>query len=149
MFDCMRSLRKNLVNFGETVLRRTGLPSKIICILLRFLHFSISLCTGYLLFFGSKQWFLVVVFINIIVFIMFFLFEGCILSKLEQRFTDDEFTVIDPFLILIGVELTNNNRYTYSLISNIFACIFTFGLYCFRFGVPKIYTEPTSEIRQE
>ncbi len=136
-----KDIRKKLVNFGENTLRSTGFSDKFICMLLRFLHFGISIFTGLLLFFGSKKWFLFVILINIIVFIMFYIFDGCILSKLEHRFTKDEFTVIDPFLICIGVELTNENRYKYSLLSNIFACIFTFGLYYFRFGSP-IKNEP-------
>lgn len=130
----MRHIRTTLVDFGETVLRSTGLSDKHICALLRFLHFGISIFTGYLLLFGSRWWFLFVIFINIIVFSLFLLFDGCILSKLEHRFTDDEFTVIDPLLLFIGVELTNKNRYKYSLLSNIFAVFFTYGLYCVRFG---------------
>jgi len=132
-----KHIRKNLINFGENILRSTGFSDKFICILLRFLHFGISIVTGLILFFGSKKWFLFVILINIIVFIMFYIFDGCILSKLEHRFTKDEFTVIDPCLMIIGVELTNENRYKYSLISNIFACVFTFGLYCYRFGCPS------------
>ncbi len=139
MYEYIRNIRKKTVDFGETVLRSSGLTDKYICALLRFLHFGISLLTGYLLLFGSKKWFLFVVFINIIVFTMFFLCNGCILSKLEHRFTDDEFTVIDPLLMLIGVELTNDNRYKYSLYSNIFASLSTFGLYCVRFGCPIKY----------
>jgi hypothetical protein len=127
-------IRNNLVDFGERILRSTGLSDKIICGLLRFLHFGISIFTGYLLLFGSKWWFMLVILINIIVFASFYIFKGCILSKLEHRFTKDDFTVIDPFLMVIGVELTNNNRYKYSIISNIFACVLTVGLYCVRFG---------------
>lgn len=129
-------LRTNLVDTSERIIRKSGLADKTVCILLRCLHFGISIVTGFLLLFGSKRWFLFVVFINIIVFLMFFIFRGCILSKLEHRFTNDEFTVIDPFLMLIGVDLTNDNRYTYSLLSNIFASFFTFGLYYVRFGSP-------------
>jgi hypothetical protein len=132
-----KALRTNLVNNAEQLIRKSGLTDKTICILLRILHFGISIFTGFLLLFGSKQWFLFVVFINIIVFMIFYIFDGCILSKLEHRFTKDEFTVIDPFLILIGVELTNDNRYRYSLFSNIFASVFMIGLYCIRFGYPK------------
>jgi len=132
-----KSIRNNLVDFGESFLRSTGLTDNLICALLRFLHFGISIFTGYLLLFGSKWWFMFVILVNIMVFAMFYIFDGCILSKLEHRFTKDEFTVIDPFLMLIGVELTNNNRYKYSIISNIFACFMTFGLYCIRFGFPE------------
>ena len=52
---------------------------------------------------------------------------------MEHCFTDDEFTVIDPFLELINVELTNENKTIYSLYSSIMGFIFTFILYYFRF----------------
>jgi hypothetical protein len=92
--------------------------------------------TGAILVFGSKFWFNIVMLLNVIVFIMFYVFHGCIISKIEHRFTDDEFTIIDPFLEIINTELTNENRATYSFYSSILGFIITFGLYCYRFGMP-------------
>jgi hypothetical protein len=132
--DLCKNLGKQIVDFSEKVMRKTGFTDKFICTILRFLHFSISIFSGFILLFGSKKWFLRIVVINIIVFVMFFLFHGCLLSKLEHRFTNDEFTVIDPLLMFLGIELTNENRYKYSLISNIFGCIITYLLYSMRFG---------------
>lgn len=127
-------LRKNIVDISESILRKSGLSDQIICFILRILHFGISVITGLILLFGSKKWFFIIVILNLFVFLLYFLFGGCILSKIEHRFTDDDFTVIDPLLILLNFELTNDNRYNYSLISNIFGCIFMVLLYYIRFG---------------
>ena len=102
----IRELRKNLVDFGEKILRKSGLADKTICAILRFLHLGISIFTIGLLLFSTRFWFFVVVSLNILIYLLYFVFEGCILSKLEHRFTDDEYTVIDPFLILFKIELT-------------------------------------------
>jgi len=127
---------KVVIDFCEQILRKSRLSDKSICVLLRTFHFTMPLLTGAILLFGSKIWFITVLYFNVIVFIMFFLFHGCIVSKVEHRFTDDEYTVIDPFLEIINVELTNENRSTYSLYSSIMGFILTFGLYCIRFGIP-------------
>jgi hypothetical protein len=126
-------LRKKIVDLSELILRKTGLNDKIICIILRILHFGISIITLTVLLFGNKKWFIMVVLLNLFVFILYFIFGGCILSKIEHRFTNDDFTVIDPLLIILNIELTNDNRYYYSLISNIFGTILMGIVYYIRF----------------
>lgn len=131
-----KSIKKQLVNFSEKTLRRTGFSDKVICNFLRCLHFGISLLLGLVLLFSTKKWFLIVLVVNIIVSIMFYIFDGCILSTLEHRFTNDDFTVIDPLLICLKMELTNSNRYTATIVSNIFTFFLVAALYCYRFGWP-------------
>jgi len=128
-----KNIRDKLVHIVESNIRKTNLSDKSICILLRTTHFSFPVVNGLVLLFGSDSWVKIIIYFNIFVFFMFFIFDGCILSKLEHCFTDDEFTVIDPFLELINVELTNENRTTYSLYSSIMGFIFTFILYYYRF----------------
>jgi len=128
-----KNIRDKLVHIVESNIRKTNLSDKSICILLRTTHFSFPIVNGLVLLFGSDSWVKIIIYFNIFVFFMFFIFDGCILSKLEHCFTDDEFTVIDPFLELINLELTNENRTTYSLYSSIMGFIFTFILYYYRF----------------
>ena len=128
-----KEIRKQLVDKAEHLIRRTGLSDKLICNLLRTMHAILPLFTGFILFFGSKFWFLVVAFINILVFVLFFIFSGCILSSLEHRFTKDDYTVIDPLLIVLGVELTKANREKYTLWSNILNVVLVAILYYVRF----------------
>ena len=66
---------------------------------------------------------------------MFFVFDGCILTRLERRFSKkgDDFTMIDPFLILLRVEVTNENRIMYSIYSSLLGFIATYLIYYYRF----------------
>ena len=127
-----KEVRKQLVDKAEQLLRKTGLSDKLICTLLRTIHVIFSLFTWLIIFFGTKFWFLVVVFINVFIFVLFFLFSGCILSSLEHRFTTDDYTVIDPFLIVLGVDLTKANREKYTILSNIVKVFLITALYYVR-----------------
>jgi len=138
MFDEPKTLFKNvrvmLINFAERIIRKSGLSDQLICTLLRCIHFVMPVITVIILLLGPKEMFITVVFFNVIVFILFFLFDGCILSRIERCFTDDTFTVIDPFLMLINVELTNDNRTIYSIYSSLLGFILTYIIYLSRFG---------------
>ena len=47
---------------------------------------------------GSRYWVIIAEATHILIFIMFFAFDGCILTRIERRFSEncDDFTVIDP-----------------------------------------------------
>lgn len=130
----LKTIRNNVVDATEKIIRKSGFSDKTICNILRFIHFGVSIVTGCILLFCSVKWFLFVVILDIIVFILFCILDGCILSRLEHKFSKDDFTVIDPLLMLIGLDLTNNNRYKYTIISNVFVAFAIACLYFLRFG---------------
>jgi hypothetical protein len=132
--EVYKNVRNTFLNNAESIIRKSGLSDKVICTVLRIIHFVIPVITIILLIIGTKELFLIIIVFNIIVFILFFLFDGCILSRLEHCFTEDKFTVIDPFLMLCGIELTNKNRTTYSIYSSILGFIATYVIYVVRFG---------------
>ena len=45
--------------------------------------------------------------------------HGCPLTRLECRLVGDRWTVIDPWLQILRIEVTNQNRYTATLLSGI------------------------------
>lgn len=47
----------------------------------------------------------------IIKLISFYINNGCILTKLEIYLTKNNYTVMDPILNIIGMNITNKNRY--------------------------------------
>ena len=49
------------------------------------------------------------------VLILFILFDGCFLTIIEQYYCEDTFTIIDPTLELLQLELTNKNRFKVSI----------------------------------
>ena len=129
----LKERRKQIVDTAEKLLRKTGLADNRICTTLRIIHFSITFITILILLFGPKVWVQIIIFLNVLVYICFYLFDGCILSSLEHRFTNDEFTVIDPFIKLIGAEISHENRYIYSLYSSIIGFLLSLVIYYVRF----------------
>jgi hypothetical protein len=127
--------RNQLIDFAERFIRTTNLKDNIACLLLRVFHLFIPVISISILLFGVRHWFMAITLINIIIFTMFFMFDGCILSRIEQRFSEkgDDFTVIDPFLILVDVERTNENRTIYSIYSSLMGFIATYLIYYYRF----------------
>jgi hypothetical protein len=53
-----------------------------------------------------------------IAFTLFVLFDGCVLSKIEQALDNQDITIVDPFLEMFGIEKTKTARIR---LSNIFA----------------------------
>ena len=42
--------------------------------------------------------------------ISFIVFDGCILSRIESTLDDEDITVVDPTLEILGLEVNNKNR---------------------------------------
>jgi len=104
-----------------------------VCMLFRILHYIMPIVFVIIMLIGSKTLFEIVIFFNIVILMLFIIFNGCILSKLEHRFTDENFTVIDPFLEIINIKLTNENRKKYTLYFITSGNIVLFTFYYFRF----------------
>lgn len=91
------------------------LSKKSIGELIRALHFTtpvnliVLLCT-------SPLYICNLVFAYILgILILFILFDGCFLTIIEQYYCEDTFTIIDPTLELLQLELTNKNRFMVSI----------------------------------
>ena len=127
------NLQKQLLEMAETLLRNTGMEDKTICYMLRAVHIFFPLLAACFIFFGSKQLLKLTVLCNIIVFILFLIFKGCILSKLERRFCQDDFTIIDPIISLLGLSLKDEVRVEYSFFLNILCILGAVIIYYLRF----------------
>ena len=127
--------RNQLIDFAEGLIRKTNINDDILCLILCTFHLFIPVTAILILLYGSKHLFMTIIIISIIVFTMFFVFDGCILTRLERRFSKkgDDFTMIDPFLILLRVEVTNENRIMYSIYSSLLGFIATYLIYYYRF----------------
>jgi hypothetical protein len=128
--------QKEIVNKAEAFLRKSGLSDKNIHILLLGFHLFLIISTVCIVLFGSKLWFYLIVFLNISVFLLFFIFGGCILSKLENRFSDD-FNIIDLLLLLLKIERNKKNRKKYTNLFFIFLSLCILIIYYIRFGMSK------------
>ena len=134
--ETRKNIRKNVIDNVEKLIRKCGISDNKICSALRFLHASLPVVAYSTLLFGSKFYFLLMVCFKLFIFVLYIFFHGCILTKIEHCFTENKCSTIDPFLNFINIELTNENRYKYALITNIALFFVVFLLYYIRFGLP-------------
>jgi hypothetical protein len=71
------------------------------------------------------------------VFFLFFITNGCLLTMLEHRLCGDEFTIADPFIEVLGIELNSKNRVNVSYFIATGFFIFYFLVYYYRFYFRK------------
>ncbi len=69
----------------------------------------------------------------ILVGIMFYRFNGCFLSMLENRLCDDDFTIADPILEALHLDAVNENRLVGTYMVAITFTVVYFTIYYIRF----------------
>ena len=79
--------------------------------------------------FGKRFALQLAIFICVGILIQFHIFDGCILTRIEYHYRNQKGTVVDGFLLLLGIRITNEHRYLitvigYSLISLAFFVIY-------------------------
>jgi hypothetical protein len=79
------------------------------------------------------RWILRVLFVSLIVTIsMYVVFNGCVVTKLERKLSrsEDDFTVIDPLLHSLGINITRKTRSVISLTLFVLSLAITTKLLC-------------------
>jgi hypothetical protein len=69
----------------------------------------------------------------VFVTIMFYTFDFCFLTLIEQKFCNDNFTILDPHLELLNMEINNDNRFYISNINGIIYMVIICIIYYIRF----------------
>ena len=136
----LNNLKKKINNFVDIFLNKfvslvnnSNLSSKSVGFFIRAIHSIVPIILLFLLLFSGKKQFIIIIFFNLFIYALFVIFDGCILSKLELKLINDNFTVIDPFLEIFDIDVTNKNRKKYSIYSWISGFFFIILLYYIRF----------------
>ena len=137
--------RTKIVDLLEGLCETSNLSKKTLGYTMRSYHVGCPLILMVFLFY-SPQWVVTVHALNLIgVFICFYIFGGCLLTMLEHRLCGDDYTIADPFIEQMGIELNGKNRMRVSYCIAIGYFIFFFLVYYFRFyfkkGTKKIVTK--------
>ena len=75
-------------------------------------HFWIILLINlYVALFGKRREIQLLLFSGLIIIVLFWVFDGCILTRIEQYYRKNKDTVMDIFLNALGIRITNENRY--------------------------------------
>ena len=124
-----KEILDSLENNVDMISSKTQITTREIGIIIRFVHSIMPVLPLLTVLFVSKKLVLFHIIFLIIIIILFFIFNGCILSLLEYRLIKDNYSVADPFLNLILVEITNKTRKKYTIIT--FICILLYFIFVY------------------
>jgi hypothetical protein len=116
MFFLSKEKRNKIVEKIKNDCKNSKLSDKSLGILMRSFHTSTPISFVILSLFAPRYIVNCVVALLVIIFFMFFLFGGCILSMIENQICNDDFTIADPFLELLELEKNSKNRFNISCI---------------------------------
>jgi len=105
-----KEYRNEVVQHCIQQLKRLGLSEKTIGFFMRAYHVNVPIYFFIAMIYGSYA-----VNIGLLIFlfgalISFIVFDGCILSRIESTLDDEDITVVDPTLEILGLEVNNKNR---------------------------------------
>jgi hypothetical protein len=124
-----KKILDSLENKVNMISSKTQITKREIGIIIRLVHSIMPVLPLLTVLFVSKKLVLFHIIFLIIIIILFFIFNGCILSLLEYRLIKDNYSVADPFLNLILVEITNETRKKYTIIT--FICILLYFIFVY------------------
>jgi hypothetical protein len=115
MIFISKEKRNQIVDKIKILFQSGKLSDKSLGIMMRTFH--ISTPVSYLILSVLAPRFIVniVAALLLAIFLMFFVFGGCILSMVENQICNDDFTIADPFLELLEMEKNSKNRFNISL----------------------------------
>ena len=107
--------RNEIVEKMKTYFQSGKLSDKSLGIMMRTFHISTPVSYLILSLLAPRYVVNIVAGLLLVIFLMFFVFGGCILSMVENKICNDDFTIADPFLELLEMEKTSKNRFNISL----------------------------------
>jgi len=111
-----RDYRKSVISWQLQNLRNLGLSDKTIGFFVRAAHVHTPIyILIYLMYIGDVWGSILTIVALWFGFAYFILFDGCVLSKLEQVLDSADITIVDPFLEMARFEKSNLNRMRLSL----------------------------------
>lgn len=109
--DSARNTRHSITSVMEKMLYKTPLSKNSLGVVLRGIHITgpfvllmlLSVCK-------FKTLCNIILIILFLIPMLFIVLDGCLLTSLEKRIINDDFTVIDPLLEIYGKSKTRINR---------------------------------------
>jgi hypothetical protein len=108
--------RNKIVEYFKNKCDDRKLSKKSLGIMMRSFHLSTPVCFILITLFAPKKVIWFILFLLVAILLMFFIFDGCILSMIENKVCNDDFTIADPLLEVAGWEKNTKNRFNMTLI---------------------------------
>ena len=125
--------KKNFINFLEKKCDNIPISNKSLGILIRSIHINLPIIILIIVSCGSKTSAIIHVLFLLFVVFMYIIFNGCILSMLEERLCKEQYILVDPFIELSGREINYINRKLFTLWIMIPHVIIVLLIFYFRF----------------
>lgn len=111
--ECTRKkIKKFILNFFLELVDASPFSRKSTGMMLRTIHTIVPFFFVILLLLTkNKNINYIVLTVIILISFLFVFFKGCILSMIETKLLDDDYNVIDPFLELFNIPITNEKRF--------------------------------------
>jgi hypothetical protein len=129
----LKDSREKFLNYLKNECDKSKISNKSLGIWIRCFHLNAPFSMILIIIFATKDLSNVILFSGTMALCLFFIFDGCFLSKLEQYLCEDSYTIIDPLLEIQDIEINHKNRNKYTFICmTVFSCVF-FPIYYYRF----------------
>jgi hypothetical protein len=108
--------RNKIVEHYKNKWEGSKFSKKSLGIIMRSFHMNTPVWFIIIALLASKYVVWGLIFVLVVILFMFFRFGGCILSMIENRICNDDFTIADPYLELLEWEKNSKNRFNVTLI---------------------------------
>ncbi len=133
MYIISKKTRDCIIDYFKNKCDNTKFSTKTLGIMMRSFHMSCPVGFFLIMIFAPLPICWVVITLLILILLMFCVFNGCIMSMVENKICNDDFTIADPFLELLEWEKNKKNRYKVTLLVGLSYYIVIGFIYYFRF----------------
>jgi hypothetical protein len=110
-----RQYKHAFIDSLETFCNKQRMSNRSIGYLIRAYHMTLPFFLFILMFAIPNPFVYIIAILTVFAAICFILFGGCWVSMLETRLCKDNFNIMDPYLELCKMDITNQNRFKMTL----------------------------------
>lgn len=123
--------KKKFYNWAVKLLKKLNIEDKSLGFVIKAIHFNIPAFLMLFMVYGSKILNILIIIYLLSILSLFYLFDGCFLTKIEKEIDGEDLTIIDPLLEFCNINKTHENRFKISIY--IFFTYFAVILFVFYF----------------
>lgn len=132
--------KKQFYNWAVKLLKKINIEDKSLGFVIKAIHFNIPAFLMLFMIYGSKTLNILIITYLLSILALFYLFDGCFLTKIEKKIDGDDLTIIDPLLEFCGIDKTHEKRFKISIY--IFFTYFSIILFVFYLRFYAGYESP-------
>ncbi len=121
--------KKQFYEWSVKLLKKLNIEDKSLGFAIKAIHFNIPAFLMLFMVYGSKTLNIFIILYLLSILGLFYLFDGCFLTKIEKEIDGEDLTIIDPLLEFCNIDKTHENRFRISIY--IFFTYFSIILFVF------------------